>query len=50
MSAPAIILMICAMVILWGGLAVAAVYLFKHPTPFDAGGTDGETEPTSGGV
>ncbi|MEE6296087.1 methionine/alanine import family NSS transporter small subunit [Georgenia wangjunii] len=49
MSVSAIILMLAAMVILWGGLAVATVYLLKHPTPFDAGADDGPG-PTSGGA
>lgn len=31
MSTTAIIMMICAIVIVWGGLAGAIVFLLKHP-------------------
>lgn len=37
MTTTAIIMMIVAILVVWGGLAVAIVYLMRHPLEEDAG-------------
>lgn len=48
MSASALVLMILAIVLVWGGLAVATIYLMKHVTPFDEAEREDELGAASG--
>ncbi len=50
MDASAIIMMIIAIGLVWGGLVVALVHLRRHPDPEDTdepGGTAGEAPPAA---
>jgi hypothetical protein len=38
MTSVAIVMMIIAMLVVWGGLVLAVVYLARHPLAEDAGG------------
>lgn len=40
MSAEAIIFMVIAMIVLWGGLAIAIIRLIQHDLPEDLPGPD----------
>ena len=50
MTLPAIIFMVLAIAIIWGGLAVAIVFLARHPLPPEEAPDTGGSRPVGGGA
>ncbi|HLV04197.1 MAG TPA: methionine/alanine import family NSS transporter small subunit [Actinomycetaceae bacterium] len=48
MTLPAIIFMVLAIAIIWGGLAVAIVFLARHPLPPEEAPDTGGSRPVGG--
>ena len=44
MDTPAIVMMIVALVTVWGGMAAAIIHLSRHPEEDDSGSQDRETQ------
>ncbi|MFD1505117.1 methionine/alanine import family NSS transporter small subunit [Georgenia yuyongxinii] len=45
MTASALIMLVVAIALVWGGLVVAIVFLVRHPLTEDEGDADGEAPP-----
>jgi hypothetical protein len=45
MTATAIVMLIVAITLVWGGLVTAIVFLVRHPLIEDEAGPDGEAPP-----